>query len=238
MTETLFEAGFALPDAAFNNPEKAILPEPTSHGATTPAISGKAEREQWLYEIANALYLKFTELGYRNHPNIRIGVGYPSTGARGKAIGQCYDSCASKDKVHEIIISPKTDDSLEVAGIVAHEMCHAYLQQEFPDENCGHGKKFKRVAVALGLTGKMTATVPGDAFKRFIAPTMKRLGVYPHGALEGGQTRKVQGTRLLKVSCPSCQYTMRVTQKWIQEAIPTCPMSVCDLFSEEMEVEQ
>ena len=73
MTETLFEAGFVESDAAFDNPEEAILPEPTGDGVTS--ISGKAEREQWLYEVADALFPKFSELGYRNHPTIRIGVG-------------------------------------------------------------------------------------------------------------------------------------------------------------------
>jgi hypothetical protein len=142
----------------------------------------------------------------------------------------------SKDKVFEVIISPKADDTVEIAGILAHELCHAYLMHAFPAENCGHGKKFKKLAVALGLTGKMTATVPGEAFKHLLEPTLTRLGEYPHGALGRGTSRKVQGTRLVKVSCPSCLYAMRVTHKWIEVAVPTCPAPGCDLFNEQMEV--
>jgi hypothetical protein len=170
--------------------------------------------------------------------NARIGVGYPSTGAKGKAIGQCHDASISKDKVHELIISPRVDDSVEVAGVLAHEMCHAYLHKAFFGEDCGHGKKFKKLAVAIGLTGKMTDTVPGEPFKRFLQPTFAQIGRYPHGALGNAPTRKVQGTRLLKVSCPSCDYTIRVTHKWIDVAIPTCPAPDCNLFGERMEVFQ
>ncbi len=212
---------------------------PVGYGVTTSSGAINAARELWLYSIADALYPKFGELSFTNRPTVRIGVGYPTTGARGKAIGQCHDSCLSRDKVHEIIISPRLDDSTEVAGVVAHELCHAYLQSYFPEEDCGHGNKFKKLATALGLTGKMRSTVPGDAFKRFLRPVLEPIGEYPHGALEGGATtskRKVQSTRLKKVVCPSCDYTMRVTQKWIDTAIPKCPSADCDMVGEEMEV--
>lgn len=214
---------------------------PAGDGVTPISGCTDAARELWLYCVADVLYPSFGELGYTNRPSIRIGVGYPSTGARGKAVGQCYDSPASKDRVHEIIISPKLDDSIEVAGVVAHELCHAYLQSYFPEENCGHGKKFKKLATGLGLTGKMRSTVPGDAFKRFLQPVLAIIGDYPHGAL--GYERRViigspkpQAARLKKVYCRSCNYTMRVTQKWIDTAIPKCPSPDCDMFDEEMGV--
>ena len=198
-----------------------------------------AARELWLYRIADALDPRFGELSFAKRPVVRIGVGYPTTGAQGKAIGQCHDSSVSRDSVHEIIISPKLDDSVEVAGVVAHELCHAYLHSYVPDENCGHGKKFRKLATAIGLTGKMRSTVPGEAFTRFLQPVLATIGDYPHGALGGGDgttTRKVQSTRLKKVFCPSCEYIMRVTQKWIETAIPRCPSPDCDLCGAEMEV--
>ena len=223
--------------------DKDILPPHSTgqtlvgYGVTPTSEATNAARELWLYSIADALYPKFTALSFPNRPTVRIGVGHPSTGSRGKRVGECYDSCVSKDNLHEIIISPKLDDSVEVAGVVAHELCHAYLQSCFPDENCGHGKKFKRLATGLGLTGKMRSTVPGDTFKRFLQPVLVSIGEYPHGALGGATSkRKVQSTRLKKVFCPSCEYTMRVTQKWIDTAVPNCPSPDCDLFGEQMEV--
>jgi predicted SprT family Zn-dependent metalloprotease len=204
---------------------------------TASGSNGAAAREVWLYRVAEALYPKFAELNFPNRPTVRFGVGHPSTGSRGKRMGECYDSRASKDAVHEIIVSPKLDDSLEVAGVVAHELCHAYLQSAFPEENCGHGKKFKKLATALGLTGKMRSTVPGDTFKRFLQPVLGTVGEYPHGALGSAMAiRKVQSTRLKKVYCSSCEYTMRVTQKWLETAIPSCPSPDCELYGEEMDV--
>lgn len=218
------------------DPEEKTL---GGYGVTPLPGASNAARELWLYRIADALYPKFGELTFTSRPTVRIGVGYPTTGARGKAIGQCHDSCLSRDNVHEIIISPKLDDSTEVAGVVAHELCHAYLQSYFPEEDCGHGKKFKKLATALGLTGKMRSTVPGDAFKRSLRPVLASIGEYPHGALGGGATtskRKVQSTRLKKVVCPVCDYTMRVTQKWIDIATPICPSPDCEMHGDEMEV--
>lgn len=221
------------------HPDDSILPPLKSGDRVTPlqVVNSAAAREVWLYRVAEALYPRFAELEFTNRPTVRIGVGHPSTGMRGKRIGECYPSCTSKDAVHEIIISPKLDDSVEVAGVVAHELCHAYLQSAFPEENCGHGKKFKKLATALGLTGKMRSTVPGEAFKRFLQPLLATIGEYPHGALGRMMpARKVQSTRLKKVYCSSCDYTMRVTQKWIETAIPKCPSPDCELCGEEMDV--
>jgi hypothetical protein len=220
----------------------AIRPtENTGLRVTASGTHINAKREQWLCQIAEALLPFFEKQGFSKHPIVRIGVGFPTTGARGKAIGQCHDARASKDHVHEIIISPKLDDSEEVAGVLAHELCHAYLQSSLPDEDCGHGKKFRKLAVGLGLIGPMRSTVPGDAFKRLLSPVLTAIGDYPHGALGkvlpviiGGP--KPQPTRLKKVYCPSCSYTMRVTQKWIDTAIPTCPSPDCEMVGEEMEV--
>jgi predicted SprT family Zn-dependent metalloprotease len=208
---------------------------------TAKAGATNAARELWLYQIAEALYPRFEELKYPDHPLVRIGVGYPTTGARGRAIGQCHNSCLSKDKVHEIIVSPRIDNSIEVAGVLAHELCHAYLYLYLPGEDCGHGKKFKKLAVAIGLTGKMRSTVPGETFTRSLRAVLASLGEYPHGALGEGDgvatpKRRVQTTRLKKVICPSCDYTMRVTKKWIDTAVPRCPSPECDLFGAEMEV--
>jgi hypothetical protein len=33
----------------------------------------------------------------------------------------------------------------------------------------------------------------------------------------------VQGTRMLKVECPDCGYTLRTTRKWLDTGLPSCP---------------
>jgi hypothetical protein len=50
----------------------------------------------------------------------------------------------------------------------------------------GHGKEFKTLAVELGLTGPMTATVASPELSDFINWTLlPQLGQYPHGAITG-----------------------------------------------------
>ncbi|MDQ6920241.1 MAG: hypothetical protein M3256_12385 [Actinomycetota bacterium] len=50
----------------------------------------------------------------------------------------------------------------------------------------GHGKEFKALAVELGLTGPMTATVASPELLDFINWTLlPQLGKYPHGAITG-----------------------------------------------------
>jgi len=58
---------------------------------------------------------------------------------------------------------------------------------------------------------------------------VKFIGEYPHGAISYSNRRK-QTTRMIKVVCPACDYTVRVSQKWIEVGLPTCACG------EEMEV--
>jgi hypothetical protein len=50
----------------------------------------------------------------------------------------------------------------------------------------GHGREFKALAVELGLTGPMTATVASPELLDFVNWTLlPQLGQYPHGAITG-----------------------------------------------------
>ena len=110
---------------------------------------------------------------------------------------------------------------MEIAGILAHELTHAAVGIDK-----GHGRAFRRVAIAIGLTGKMTATVPGDAFKQRVEPILKKLGAIPHARLSWGELRgpKKQTTRMIKCECAECGYTARVARKWLEDVgAPHCP---------------
>ena len=80
-----------------NSSTQAANTETQGYGVTSAADN--AARELWLYRIAESLYPKFGELGFPNRPPVRIGVGHPSTGARGKRVGECYYASASKDSL-------------------------------------------------------------------------------------------------------------------------------------------
>lgn len=178
-------------------------------------------REQWLNDVAGLMHPWFNELGY-DLPAYRISIGFPSTGAKGKAIGQCWCSKCSKDGTHEIFIHPELDDSLRIADVLAHELCHAAAGIE-----AKHGPGFRKVAVGIGLEGKMTATVAGPRFLENVAPIIERVGAIPHGALNSRALvgiKKKQTTRMVKAACGECGYTIRTTQKWLDVAIPECPL--------------
>jgi hypothetical protein len=66
--------------------------------------------------------------------------------------------------------------------------------------------------VAVGLTGKMTATIETDEFNAWAATVIERIGKYPAGAMTT-MSRKEQTTRLLNGECGTCGYTVRITKK-------------------------
>lgn len=177
-------------------------------------------REAWLNEVARLMEPKFKEVGSPIPGNVRVSVGFTSAGIRSMAIGECWDSGASKDKHFEIFLRPNLDDVIQVTGTLCHELIHAAVGLK-----AKHGKAFKKVALALGLTGKMTATVPGDGFKQWVRPILEKVGPFPHAALEGRSSIKPkQTTRMVKCECDECGYVARTTKKWIEaKGPPHCP---------------
>lgn len=171
-------------------------------------------REEWLQDLVG----RITEW-YPALPPVRVSVGFTSKGIRSNRIGECWDK-ANGDGACHIFIHPKMVDPVDVAQVVAHELIHAALGCE-----AKHGPDFKRLAHKIGLEGKMTATVAGPAFKEAIAPILKQVGMYPHGALKAGvgSNGPKQSTRMLKIGCPMCGYTARTTQKWLDVGLPVCP---------------
>jgi SprT-like family len=188
--------------------------------------NGYATREQWLVALMERFTAWF-EPEYTVPKNIRISCGFPSGRAipkeNGKfALGQCFGSERSADEHFEIFISPVQSDALKVAATVAHEMCHAVVGIA-----AKHGKLFKAAATRMLVEGKMTATVGSDAFATSIARILDDLGPYPHADLDPRKMtdgKKKQTTRLLKAECPMCQYTVRITRKWLDDVgSPHCP---------------
>ncbi len=80
----------------------------------------------------------------------------------------------------------------------------------------------RRIALAVGLAGKMTATHASPELTERLNVLCSQIGPYPHTSLDRSQLKK-QSTRMLKVECPECGYTVRTTAKWIEAGLPTCP---------------
>jgi hypothetical protein len=135
-----------------------------------------------------------------------------------------FHESVSQGGLYEIFITPEYEDKVDVLATLAHEMVHIVVGIEE-----GHGKKFKDLAVAIGLTGKMTATRASDSFIEFVEKQMSHLPDYPHHTMNvRGETvsttgAKKQSTRMLKAECPECGYTVRLTKKWLAVGAPICP---------------
>lgn len=196
--------------------------------STSASTFGQQTREEWLNECVDRLRPLFALHGATIPRNIKISCGFPF-GRRGitslNAIGQAWPAALSTGDQIELFISPVLDDGARVADVLAHECVHAAV-----DNDKGHGPAFKHLAEAIGLTGKMTATVAGDPFKHWFNATGIGLGKYPHHKLVvirepndapkfgpdgpalptpripgGAIIYRPQATRLVKVSCPHCE---------------------------------
>ena len=136
----------------------------------------------------------------------------------GGAIGQAWSSTASGDETAEVFISPELEKmtGYGVVDTLLHEMIHVIDRNEN-----GHKGPFRKMAKDLGLSGKMTATFAEGALEDRLLHLVANLGPYPHAQLSKLTVQK-QTTRMLKVVCPDCDYTLRTTQKWLDVGIPTC----------------
>lgn len=186
-------------------------------------------REEWLEAMMGELRFEFIRAKFALPKGIRLSVGWSSRGAKSaralKTVGQCWSREVSTDEHIEIFIMPHQDDLVEVGATLVHELCHAAVGVEHK-----HDRVFGRCAKAMGLVGKLTGTTAGPELTKLLVKLADKVGPYPHarmdvscGVRSGDGDEKKQGTRLLKVLCPECGYTIRVTQKWLEVGFPTCP---------------
>ena len=207
---------------------------------STPRANQHPNRESWLTDVAGRLRPAFAQLGAPLPDRLRIAIGFPSTGRRAKASGECWDSTASADGTFEILIRPDLAEAdgalaLPVAAALARELVHAAV-----GILAGKGPLYRRVALGIGLTGPMRDTRPGPAFHALIAPILEAVGPLPHARLHtDGNPAEVdpvgedipattrprkQASRHVKCACPTCGYVVRTARKWLDQAGPPhCP---------------
>jgi len=174
-------------------------------------------RETWLQDAIEVMSPWFKQVGANPVPKIRVACAWAKRAPKG-SIGWCWHKEVSAVGINEIQISPEIDDPEKVLHVLLHEMVHAS-----DNGASGHKGYFRTTAKALGLTGKMTATVPDDELKVRLEALAMALGPYPHAALNPMSRIGKQTTRMLKVVCPDDGYTLRTTKKWIDLGLPSCP---------------
>lgn len=193
--------------------------------AKTAAKTVRAvNREQWLEHAVRALRPHFRAAGVELPRSVRVSVGWPGGRAKKQTIGQAWSPASAADGRAQVFISPVVADAATALGVLVHELVHVADRNEH-----GHGPVFAKMAAAVGLVGKPTATVPGGPLALMLDALAKRLGKYPHAALTDGRTTepKKQTTRMVKVECDTCGYTVRTTAKWLAVATPVCPDPDC-----------
>lgn len=178
-------------------------------------------RESWLRAAADRMWTELlAPLTGTKQPVWEVSCGWPSRRATSsnRRIGECWYPIHCADKsTHHLFISPALDNPLDVLDTLIHELVHAVV-----GPGVGHRGAFRRLAKAVGLEGKMTATYAGDALKVRLVEMVIGLGQYPHAALNAVAKHKVQSTRLLRLVCSNCGYVIRTTAKWLAAGVPTC----------------
>lgn len=106
-------------------------------------------RESWLNAVAAGMAPLFEALDAPLPARVRVAIGFTSAGAKGKAIGECWDNRLSADGHFEIFIRPDLAHAphampTQIAAILAHELVHAAVG--IP---AGHGKAFNGSRLAL-----------------------------------------------------------------------------------------
>ena len=152
--------------------------------------------------------------------DVKITCGWPSSGGtsqRRKTLGECWPRSRSASNVNEIFLSPILADTVRTFDVLVHELVHAIL-----DCRGGHKAPFRKIAVAVGLEGKMTDTVAGAEVTAKLEAIKAELGDYPHGELTPPGPK--QKSRQLKLECTDCTAVWRMSNKWLvlATACPVC----------------
>ena len=171
-------------------------------------------REAWLNYVAQRMAPLFEQLGTPLPAQLRIAIGFTSSGRRNRNIAECWDNQCSEDRHFEIFIRPDLSESkdllpMQVAAILVHELGHAAVGVA-----ARHGKELRRVARGLGLVGQMAATTAGPEFEEALKPMiLQAAGPLPHGRLQAAMgasshsnRRQKPFSRPIKCVCSKCAY--------------------------------
>lgn len=173
-------------------------------------------REEWLNAALDEMRPWFEEAGAPIPPKVRASIGWMGgRGRKSSTIGQCWGPEQVKDHTPAIFIIPSIDDPVTILDILTHEAVHAAGKMN-------HRKEFSDLAKKIGLEKPWTATKASPELLEKLKALAEKLGPFDHAAIRKSAI-KVQTTRLLKVECPDCGYTARITQKWLDVGFPTCP---------------
>jgi hypothetical protein len=175
-------------------------------------------REEWLNVVLHKHVAKLLKVkaGVVLPSDAKVSVGFPGGGSARKRIGECWPRERSSIKVNEIFINPSIREPRTMVDVLVHEAIHAV-----DDCKSGHKAPFRRMALAVGLEGKMKSTHAGAELSKWIGEVLDAMPKIDYGSLDLSD-RKKQSTRMLKLECGDCGYVVRTTQKWVDVGMPSC----------------
>ena len=180
-------------------------------------ITLTAIREDWLIRAVAHLEPIFQRSGYQI-PKVKVSIGFPSTGAKGRHLGQCWGSRASEDGINQIFIAPNQSDPVEVLDTLTHELVHAV-----DDCKSGHGEGFKKIATDVGLKGPMRSAGAGEYLKQDLIKIAQALGHFPHARLLIARGASRAGIKRPGAKCAKCGYEVVMLKKHLLLGPPICP---------------
>lgn len=185
-------------------------------------------REEWLEQavvlMRNGM---FKDNGTTFPEVVKVATGFPGSGMKRTTIGVHYPPGMTTNNINQVFISPVLEDSISVLETLVHELVHAAT----PGVKRAHGKEFGKIARALGLEGKLTATHAGIELRAKLIAMVDTLGPYPHGAIV--LRNKTKGvSSLVKLQCPECEICCRMTNKeYSNYGGPICPSHDCEMVA-------
>lgn len=179
-----------------------------------------ANREQWLMSAVDHLAPLFERSGY-SVPVVKVSVGFPSTGAKGRHLGQCWSTKSAVDGINQIFIAPHLQTPFDFLDTLVHELVHAV-----DDCQSGHGGNFKKIAKDVGLKGPMRSAGAGEHLQQDLTRIAERLGPFPHGRLSlpiplAQKTPKRPGAK-----CGKCGYEVVMFKRHLSIGPPICPIDM------------
>lgn len=196
-------------------------------GYRTLALEYIQTREQWLER--GAALIRESLIPQLQRYRCRVSCGWPHKAAVARTarrvVSAGFPSIQPTTRV-TTFSSLRRFDPIEVLQTLAHELVHVAAGPKV-----GHKGAFVKIAKSIGFKAPWTSTPASLELIERLNGLLVNLGPYPHAAIHKSG-RKRQGTRMLKVICPECGYTVRTTQQWINTGLPIC---VCGTGMEQAE---
>lgn len=177
-------------------------------------------REQWLMRAVDHLAPIFERYGYAI-PIVKVSVGFPSTGAKGRHLGQCWSTKSAVDGVNQIFIAPHLQTPFDFLDTLVHELVHAV-----DDCQSGHGENFKKIALDVGLKGPMRSAGAGDWLKQDLMRIAETLGSFPHGRLSLPVRIMQKAPKRPGAKCGKCGYEVVMLKRYLHLGPPLCPKHI------------